>query len=212
MIWAATWENRIFAYAKTKTQISFAVSAKLISAFVFATWIVQSLCFLNPKFQVSSHLLWLYSLVCVGPGRISRRPVSDVAAHITFKSIDILWCNIQQQKYESACSDAFVVCIWGIDILWCNIQQQKYESAYSDAFVVCIWGIDILWCNIQQQKYESACSDAFVVCIWGIDILWCNIQQQKYESACSDAFVVCICQNIFQWLDSLKTILLQNLS
>ena len=74
-IWAATWENRIFAYAKTKTQISFAVTAKLISAFVFATWIVQSLCFLNPKFQVSSHLLWLYSPVSVGPGRKPRRPV-----------------------------------------------------------------------------------------------------------------------------------------
>ena len=29
-----------FAYAKTKTQISFAVTAKLISAFVFATRIV----------------------------------------------------------------------------------------------------------------------------------------------------------------------------
>ena len=32
-------------------------------------YIVQSLCFLNPKFQASSHLLYLYSLVCVGPGR-----------------------------------------------------------------------------------------------------------------------------------------------
>ena len=30
-----------FAYAKTKTQISFAVTLKLISAFVFDTWIVQ---------------------------------------------------------------------------------------------------------------------------------------------------------------------------
>ena len=40
---------------------------KLISAFVFATQIVQSLFFLNPKFQASSCLLWLYSLVCVGP-------------------------------------------------------------------------------------------------------------------------------------------------
>ena len=29
--------KRFFAYAKTKTQISFAVTAKLISAFVFAT-------------------------------------------------------------------------------------------------------------------------------------------------------------------------------
>ena len=64
-----------FAYAKTKTQISCAVTAQLISAFVFATRIVQFLYFLNPKFQVSSHLLWMYSLVCVGPGRKTRRPV-----------------------------------------------------------------------------------------------------------------------------------------
>ena len=47
----------IFAYVKTKAQISFAVSAKLISAFVFATRIVQFLFFLNPKFQASSLLL-----------------------------------------------------------------------------------------------------------------------------------------------------------
>ena len=42
---------------KTKTQISFAVTAKIISAFVFATRIVQFLYFLNPKVQVSSLLL-----------------------------------------------------------------------------------------------------------------------------------------------------------
>ena len=35
----------------------------------FATRIVQSLYYLNPKFQASSHLVWLYSPVCVGPGR-----------------------------------------------------------------------------------------------------------------------------------------------
>ena len=74
-IGAASGETRLFAYAKTKTQISFAVTAKLIGAFVFATRIVQSLYFLNPKFQVSSHFLWLYSPVCVGPGRKPRRPV-----------------------------------------------------------------------------------------------------------------------------------------
>ena len=50
-------------------------TAKLISDFVFATRIVQSLFFLNPKFQASYHLLWLYSLVCVGPGRKPRRPI-----------------------------------------------------------------------------------------------------------------------------------------
>ena len=39
------------------------------------TRIVQFLFFLNPKFQASSLLLSLYSPVCVGPGRKSRRPV-----------------------------------------------------------------------------------------------------------------------------------------
>ena len=33
--------KRIFEHAKTKTRISFVITAKLISAFVFATWIVQ---------------------------------------------------------------------------------------------------------------------------------------------------------------------------
>ena len=48
---------------------------KLISAFVLAIRIVQSLYYINPKFQAFSHLLWLYSPVCVGPGRKPRRPV-----------------------------------------------------------------------------------------------------------------------------------------
>ena len=51
------------------------VTVKLICAFVFATRIVQSLFFLNPIFQASSHLLRLGSPVCVGPGRKPRRPV-----------------------------------------------------------------------------------------------------------------------------------------
>ena len=37
------------------------VTAKLISAFVFAIRKVQFLFYLNLKFQASSHLLWLYS-------------------------------------------------------------------------------------------------------------------------------------------------------
>ena len=80
-IWASLWENRFFAYAKTKTQISCAVTSQLISAFVFAMWIVQSLYYLNPKFQASSHLLWLYSLVCVGPGRKPEDRFSHNEAH-----------------------------------------------------------------------------------------------------------------------------------
>ena len=64
-----------FVYANTKMQISCAVTAQQINAFVFATWIVQSLYFLNPKFQASGHLPCLYSPVCVGPGQKHRKPV-----------------------------------------------------------------------------------------------------------------------------------------
>ena len=64
---------------KTKTQISFVVTAKLIRAFVFAT---QSLYFLNPKFQASSHFLLLYSLVCIGPVRKPECWFSHDAAHL----------------------------------------------------------------------------------------------------------------------------------
>ena len=43
-----------FAYAKTKAQISFAVSAKLISAFVFATRILSTIPHLLKKLQVGN--------------------------------------------------------------------------------------------------------------------------------------------------------------
>ena len=38
-----------FPFAKTKPHISCVVTTQLISAFVFAIWLVQSLYFLNPK-------------------------------------------------------------------------------------------------------------------------------------------------------------------
>ena len=44
----------VFAYAKTKAQISCAVTARMISAFVFATCMVLYLYFLNPKCQASN--------------------------------------------------------------------------------------------------------------------------------------------------------------
>ena len=50
-------KTNILHKQKQKAQISFAVTVKLISAFVFATWIVQFLYFPNPKFPASSHLV-----------------------------------------------------------------------------------------------------------------------------------------------------------
>ena len=68
-------------------QISFTVIAKLISAFVFPTWIVKYLYFLNPKFQVSSHLHLLYSLVFVRPGHNLQPWFSHVVAHFKHEAI-----------------------------------------------------------------------------------------------------------------------------
>ena len=47
----------------------------------FATLIVRSLYFTYPKFQVSDHVLLLYSPVCVGPGRNPEDRFSYDAAH-----------------------------------------------------------------------------------------------------------------------------------
>ena len=56
--------------------------AKLIIAFVFATRIVQFLFYLNPKFQASSPLLWLYRPVCVRPGQKPHCWFSHKAAQL----------------------------------------------------------------------------------------------------------------------------------
>ena len=62
------------------------LTAKLISAFVFASRIVQFLFFLNPKFQAASHRLCLYRPVCVRPcqnprGTVFSRRGSYVISH-----------------------------------------------------------------------------------------------------------------------------------
>ena len=67
------------------------------SAFVFATWIVLFLYFLNPKFQASRHILWLYSPVCVGPGRKPRRPVFSQLGSLAGTLIAVSWTVDQRQ-------------------------------------------------------------------------------------------------------------------
>ena len=64
------------------------MTAKLISAFVFATRIVQFLFYLNPKFQASSTFLCLYRPVYVGPVRKPHCWFSHEAAHIELRSHD----------------------------------------------------------------------------------------------------------------------------
>ena len=57
-------------------------SREMISAFVFATRIVQFLFYLNPKFQASSSFLCLYRSVCVRPVRKPHCQFSHEAAQI----------------------------------------------------------------------------------------------------------------------------------
>ena len=79
-----------FAYVKTKPQIGFDVTAKLISDFVFATRMIQLLYFLNPKFPVSVHLLCCYSSVCVGHVRKPHCCFSHDAAQRLFLGTSLL--------------------------------------------------------------------------------------------------------------------------
>ena len=87
-------ENQIFAYVKTKAQISFAVTVQLICAFVFATQILQFLFLLSPKFQASCRFLRLYRLACVGPVGKTQRLV-------------ILCCCMQLIASMSLCLQRF---------------------------------------------------------------------------------------------------------
>ena len=66
----------------------------------------QRLCFrycvfLNTKFEASSHLVWLYSLVCVGPGRKPRRPFfSQRGSYHEFNGISIVRVMACLRKYK----------------------------------------------------------------------------------------------------------------
>ena len=106
-IQAAMWDNRIFAYAKTKTQISFAVTAKLISIFVFPTWIVQYFFYLNPKFQVTSYIQWFSSPVYVCPSRKPQRPVFSKRGSYTTRHVFALQTSgcllLHERSAESSC-------------------------------------------------------------------------------------------------------------
>ena len=80
----------IFWPMQKQTQIGCAVTAQLISAFVFAARIVLFFIHLYSKLQASSHLLILYRLVCVRPG---WKPLRLVLLHCgSYESV--LTCSI----------------------------------------------------------------------------------------------------------------------
>ena len=85
-------KKKYFVYAKTKAQFSF-----LVCAFVFATGIVR---FLNSKFSVSSHHLWMYSHVCVRPVLKPRCWFSNDAAYVYGKFSFLGQYNIDQLEID----------------------------------------------------------------------------------------------------------------
>ena len=111
-------------HAKTKTQISFAVTAKLISAFVFATRIVQCLYFLNLKFHASRHLLWLLSPVYVGPGLKPRRPLfSKRGSFINWMYTQLI--ELVLSGLTISYHDSYYPPVPDEDLRWCLLHLEK---------------------------------------------------------------------------------------
>ena len=85
---ASLWENLSFCIFENKNADQLRSNCAADQRICFlAIRIVQSLYYLNPKFQASSYRLWLYRSVYVRPGRKSRRPVfsqrgSDTYCHV----------------------------------------------------------------------------------------------------------------------------------
>ena len=68
MLYMSHIMRKTYLYVKTKTQISRAVTAQLISAFICAICTVQVLFLLKPKFQASSLHRPPLRPVCVDTG------------------------------------------------------------------------------------------------------------------------------------------------
>ena len=56
--------------------------------------------------EISSHLLWLYSPVCVGPGRKSRRPVFSQRGSIVLPTVNLNWKNLENVRTYLSVSDS----------------------------------------------------------------------------------------------------------
>ena len=99
--WAASWENPCFAYVKTTTQISFVVTVNLISAFVFATWIVQYLYYTIPIIMQNFEPLAIYSgcTACFVSNLVRISHVAAVAAHF-FSSDDDGPVNVPYEPWS----------------------------------------------------------------------------------------------------------------
>ena len=149
------WYNNITSYEPRheKTNVlHMQKTAKLISGFVFATWILQYLFFLDTKFQASSHLQYLYSLVCVRLVKIHSwfsHGAAHIKLHLLMFSHFLVWfflCNKALASYIfwKQPQDFFF-----IDILDIKINQTLNIKETKSYFLMFC---QHLWIKIQNIK------------------------------------------------------------
>ena len=131
---------------------------QLISDFVFATWYVLFLFFLNPKFQVSSHLLQLHRPVCVRPGWKLQAPFflfrgsnlsPTLSANCCWYLCILSWfpvashsfIRISKSPYFSPRDPAFSYCS-------CSTRKKKNVSCEK----ICL---HVLWFNIKGPVVQN---------------------------------------------------------
>ena len=131
-----SWQSYHSLSRNTKMRLSprsCALTTQLISAIVFATHIVQSLYFLNLKFQASNHLLWQYSLVCVRPG---RKPWRQVFSHQMVPTFSMDWAKPDWSVVKGIWWHKATLGFWSLQtksqIMSVDTEKQKF-STYTNA-------------------------------------------------------------------------------
>ena len=109
-------------------QISCAINAQLISAFVFATWIVEFFLLLNPKFQASSLFLQLHILVCVRPGQKPRIPVFSCHG----SNINVSFLHVGR---NTSVIHLFIIVQW-LSSLFCSFKCLEYFTQYMCMYIL----------------------------------------------------------------------------
>ena len=94
----------------------------------------------KPKFQASSHLLWLYSLVCVGPGWKSRRPVFSQRFSYIPSS---LYNNIHHEKFYLYTTWPLLSGFYGGHRFPFSLIQQTFHG---EEFVMTMMDSSLIYC------------------------------------------------------------------
>ena len=102
---------------------------QLISTFVFITYIVQPLYFLNPKFQASSHLLWPCSLFV--PYLVTPKTCLLVTRFIwchMFAQTLTFFCVVVTAPPSSGIVSITIFLLLYLDLKWFSLSINTYET------------------------------------------------------------------------------------